>query len=220
VERKVASEFIGTFCLVFAGTGAIVINDLTAGMVTHVGIAMTFGLIVLAMIYALGDTSGAHLNPAVTFGFFAAGRLESRMVFPYMLSQTAGAVTASGVLKILFPQHPTLGEHASRGLRRTIACSGTYPHCDIDVRDSLRINGGEGEGNYRGHRDRISGRVGRVICGPDQRRFHRKMRWKQQAQKNVGKKVPKNSDVNLLIVDVAWPPIAEVLKPTIHCLIA
>jgi len=68
-----------------------------------------------AMIYALGDISGAHLNPAVTFGFFAAGRLELRMVLPYMLSQIAGALTASGVLKILFPQHPTLGSTLPAG---------------------------------------------------------------------------------------------------------
>ncbi len=115
MEKKAASEFIGTFCLVFAGTGAIVINDVAGGLVTHLGIAMTFGLIVLAMIYALGDTSGAHLNPAVTFGFFAAGRLELRMVLPYMLSQIAGAVAASGVLKILFPQPPTLGSTVPAG---------------------------------------------------------------------------------------------------------
>jgi len=109
MERKAAAEFIGTFCLVFAGTGAIVINDLSGGLVTHVGIAMTFGLIVLAMIYALGDVSGAHLNPAVTLGFFSAGRFERRMVFPYVFSQIAGAVSASGFVKMLFPQHPTLG---------------------------------------------------------------------------------------------------------------
>jgi aquaporin Z len=115
MEKKAASEFIGTFCLVFAGTGAIVINDLTGGMASHLGIAMTFGLIVLAMIYALGDISGAHLNPAVTFGFFAAGRLDLRMVLPYMLSQIAGAAAASGVLKILFPQHPTLGSTLPAG---------------------------------------------------------------------------------------------------------
>src|SRR5215471_14322942 len=64
--RKIAAEVLGTFALVFAGTGAIVINDVAGGAVYHVGIALTFGLFVLAMIYALGDVSGAHLNPAVT----------------------------------------------------------------------------------------------------------------------------------------------------------
>jgi aquaporin Z len=68
--KKYAAEFIGTFGLVFAGTGAIIINDVSGGAVTNVGIGLTFGMIVLAMIYAVGDVSGAHLNPAVTLGFF------------------------------------------------------------------------------------------------------------------------------------------------------
>ena len=69
--KKLLAEAIGAFCLVFAGTGAIVVNDVASGTVTHVGIALTFGLVVMAMIYAVGDTSGAHLNPAVTFGFWS-----------------------------------------------------------------------------------------------------------------------------------------------------
>ena len=64
--RTLAAELFGTFCLVFAGTAAIVVNDTHGGIVTHVGVALTFGLVVLAMIYALGDVSGCHLNPAVT----------------------------------------------------------------------------------------------------------------------------------------------------------
>ena len=69
-DRKYAAEFIGTFALVFAGTGAIIINDVTYGAVTSMGVGLTFGMIVLTMIYAVGDVSGAHLNPAVTLGFF------------------------------------------------------------------------------------------------------------------------------------------------------
>ena len=107
--KKLIAEFIGTFCLVFAGTGAIVINDVTSGSVSHVGVAITFGLIVMAMIYTLGDISGAHLNPAVTLGFFAARRLEGRSVLPYILSQLSGAILASLTLRLLFAEHTTLG---------------------------------------------------------------------------------------------------------------
>ena len=113
--KKYISEFIGTFGLVFAGTGAIVINDVSNGSITHVGIALTFGLIVMAMIYAVGDISGAHLNPAVTLGFFAARRMPAREVFPYILSQCAGALAASLTLRFLFPAHLTLGSTLPAG---------------------------------------------------------------------------------------------------------
>jgi len=103
------AEAFGTFALVFAGTGAIVINDITGGTVTHVGISLTFGLIVIAMVYTVGNISGAHLNPAVTLGFWAAGRFPSRQILPYAISQCAGAFIASAVLRLLFPRHPTLG---------------------------------------------------------------------------------------------------------------
>src|SRR5215472_11510677 len=107
--RKLAAEALGTFALVFAGTGAIVINDVSGGTVTHVGIALTFGLIVLAMVYAVGDVSGAHLNPAVTLGFFAARRFERRWVVPYIASQCAGALLASFTLRLMFPTNGSLG---------------------------------------------------------------------------------------------------------------
>src|SRR5690606_21189204 len=93
----------------FAGTGAIIVNDLTGGAITHLGVALTFGLIVLVMIHALGDISGAHLNPAVSLGFFAAHRLEGRLVLPYIVSQVLGALAASLLLRALFPGHLTLG---------------------------------------------------------------------------------------------------------------
>jgi MIP family channel proteins len=106
---QMLAEMLGTFALVFAGTGAIIINDIAHGSVTHVGIALTFGLVVLAMVYALGDISGAHLNPAVTLGFWAARRFSTSEVLPYLLSQCVGAVAASLVLHGLFPSHLTLG---------------------------------------------------------------------------------------------------------------
>ena len=109
MRRKLAAEAIGTFALVFAGTGAIVINDVQGGVITHVGVALTFGLVVMAMIYAIGDISGAHINPAVTLGFWAARRLPGRLVLPYIVAQCLGALAASGMLRLLFPQSPTLG---------------------------------------------------------------------------------------------------------------
>lgn len=109
IMRKCFAEFFGTFALVFAGTGAIVINSASGGAITHAGIALTFGLIVLAMIYTVGDISGAHLNPAVTLGFFAAGRFPAREVAPYVTSQFLGGISASLLLHFLFPQDRTLG---------------------------------------------------------------------------------------------------------------
>ncbi len=107
--KKYISEFIGTYGLVFCGTGAIIINDLTGGAISHVGIALTFGLIVMAMIYAFGDISGAHINPAVTIAFWFSGRFPGRQVLPYIVSQLAGAIFASATLMLLFPTHLTLG---------------------------------------------------------------------------------------------------------------
>ncbi len=107
--RKYLAEMIGTFALVFCGTGAIIINQESGGAVTHVGIAATFGLIVAAMIYALGDISGAHLNPAVTLAFWIAKKFPAKEIAPYMISQTAGAFIASLTLKFLFPANKLLG---------------------------------------------------------------------------------------------------------------
>lgn len=107
--RRFVAECFGTYFLVFAGTGAIVIDDVAGGVITHVGIAFTFGLVVLALIYALGDVSGCHLNPAVTLGFYAAKRFEARWVVPYLAAQFLGAVLASLTLRLLFPAHSTLG---------------------------------------------------------------------------------------------------------------
>ncbi len=109
ITRHALAEMMGTFALVFAGCGAIVINQVSGGTITHPGIALAFGFIVLALIYALGDISGAHLNPAVTINFWLAGRFERCSVLPYIIAQTAGALLACVVLRILFPAHPTLG---------------------------------------------------------------------------------------------------------------
>ncbi len=107
--KKYMAEFLGTFALVFAGTGAIVIDDISGGTVSHAGVALTFGLIVMAMIYTFGDISGAHLNPAVTLGFVGARRMQSREGVRYIVSQVVGAIAASSVLRLLFPTHASLG---------------------------------------------------------------------------------------------------------------
>ena len=109
MSKRLISEIIATFALVFCGTGAIVINDFTGGSVTHVGVAITFGLIVMGMIYAFGDISGAHMNPAVTIGFAYAKKFPWKEVPGYVLAQLIGAFLASGILLYLFPESETLG---------------------------------------------------------------------------------------------------------------
>lgn len=106
---KYIAELIGTFAIVFCGTGAIVVNQQSNGIVSHVGIAITFGLIVMAMIYSLGSISGAHFNPAVTIAFTIAKRFQLKQVLPYVISQLSGAFLASAILKFLFPANNTLG---------------------------------------------------------------------------------------------------------------
>ncbi|MCE3227161.1 MAG: family channel protein [Bacteroidetes bacterium] len=107
--KKYFAEILGTFALVFCGTGAIIINQQSGGAVTHVGIAITFGLIVAAMIYTVGDISGAHLNPAVTIAFWIAREFPAKEILPYIFSQAIGAFIASGTLKFLFPANDLLG---------------------------------------------------------------------------------------------------------------
>lgn len=107
--RKSIAEAIGTYALVFSGTGAIVINEVSGGAITHVGIALTFGLIVLAMIYSIGDVSGCHLNPAVTIAFAIQKKFRWSEVAPYVLAQTLGAMLASLSLHLMFPENKGLG---------------------------------------------------------------------------------------------------------------
>lgn len=109
LPQCLAAEFCGTFGLVFIGTGALVVNEMMGGEITHVGVSLSFGLTVLAMIYAFGDVSGAHINPAVTVGFWASGRFDGRRVPGYVAAQCAGALTASGAVRMLFPAAVSLG---------------------------------------------------------------------------------------------------------------
>ena len=107
--KKYISEFIGTFGMVFCGTGAMTINEITGGDVTHVGIAITWGLIVMAMIYAFAEISGAHFNPAVTIAFAYAKKFSWKEVPKYIVAQILGALLASGILWFLFPDSEFYG---------------------------------------------------------------------------------------------------------------
>lgn len=107
--KKFIAEFLGTYALVFAGTGAIVINQQFNGVITHMGIAATFGLVVMSLIYAFGEISGAHFNPAVSIAFTVSGRFPLKQLGPYIFSQMAGAVAASFTLKGMFPANELLG---------------------------------------------------------------------------------------------------------------
>jgi len=103
------AEFIGTFCLVFCGTAAMAVNDITGGSVTGVGIGITWGFIVMAMIYAFGDISGAHFNPAVTIAFAFAKKFSWKKVPIYIVVQCLGAIAASLLVWFLFPGSEFLG---------------------------------------------------------------------------------------------------------------
>lgn len=107
--HRLAAECVGTFALVFAGTGAVVIDAETGGGVGHVGIGLTFGLVVMVMIYAVGHVSGAHFNPAVTLGFAVGRHFPWADVPRYWAAQLLGGVTASLLLRGMFGTTAQLG---------------------------------------------------------------------------------------------------------------
>ena len=107
--RPLVAEFLGTFLLVFAGTGSMVVNAVSAGAIGHLGVALSFGLAVTAGITAFAQVSGAHFNPAVTLGLALARRFAWTRVAAYAAAQCAGAIAASLCLHSLFPTDVTLG---------------------------------------------------------------------------------------------------------------
>ena len=112
--KKYLAEFLGTYILVFVGCGAIIINNISGDEVSHLGIGLSFGLVVMTMVYAIGDISGAHINPAVTIAFAVAKRLEKEQILPYVSFQIVGAILASATLFYMFPDAKTMGETLPR----------------------------------------------------------------------------------------------------------
>jgi aquaporin NIP len=101
--RKGIAEFIGTFTLVFAGCGAMMVSERFPGVMFPGAVSLVFGLVVLAMVYAVGHLSGAHLNPAVTLAFSVARHFPKSTIPIYLASQCAGAIAAMTVLNLILP---------------------------------------------------------------------------------------------------------------------
>jgi MIP family channel proteins len=104
--RRATAEGIGAFALVFAGCGAIVTEAERPGTLGTVGIALTFGLVIMAMVYATGHLSGAHLNPAVTLAFALTRHFPTREALAYIAAQVSGALAAAGLLAAIWPSDP------------------------------------------------------------------------------------------------------------------
>jgi len=101
MDRRYIVEFIATFIMVFAGCGAIVIETLTGAM-GHAGVALTWGFVVVALIYTFGHISGAHMNPAVTLSFTAMKEFDKKDTLPYIIAQVLGATFAAFMLYLIF----------------------------------------------------------------------------------------------------------------------
>jgi MIP family channel proteins len=109
VARRALAEALGTFFLVLIGPGAVMVNAYSQGVVGHIGVALAFAFVVLAMIYALGHLSGAHINPAVTLAFWSVHRFPITEVVPYIAAQCAGAVAASAMSRAVLGTSGALG---------------------------------------------------------------------------------------------------------------
>lgn len=109
MSTKFLSEFIGTFFLVFFGTGAIIFNEEFNQVITHLGVSLAFGVSVTLMIYSFGSISGAHINPAVSVAFFLSKKINFSELCYYIVAQIAGGISASLILYTLFPENLYLG---------------------------------------------------------------------------------------------------------------
>ena len=115
VARKVGAEIVGTFALVFAGCGAVMVNELSGGALGHLGIALVFGMVITVMVYATGHISGAHFNPAVTLAFALARRFPWREVPAYIAGQLVAAVSAAFALVAVLGQTASVGATVPAG---------------------------------------------------------------------------------------------------------
>ncbi len=164
-------ECFGTFALVFAGTGAIVANDLSGGAISHVGIALTFGLIVLVMIYTIGDISGCHINPAVTLGFCISRRFEAKRVIPYVVSQVCGALLASLAIR-LNVSFPSIARcYASVWRCPPSVHHGVSANPFVDGSDPKRLKRISRKRNHGGSSHRGGDRAGSHVWRTNQRCF-------------------------------------------------
>jgi aquaporin Z len=109
LSSEVLAEGVGTFVLIFIGTGTIMVNTITEGAITHFGICVVFGAIVTAIIYTIGHISGAHINPAVTLAFWTSHVFPANKILPYILGQFSGGILASLLLKIILGNVANMG---------------------------------------------------------------------------------------------------------------
>ena len=115
MKQSLVAEFLGTYILVFAGTGAMAIGAIT-GEPGHVGIALTFGFVIVALIYSFAHVSGAHFNPAVSIAFALMGEFDRAKVLPYIAAQVLGAILASySLYLLLFENIDTMAQAAYLG---------------------------------------------------------------------------------------------------------
>jgi aquaporin Z len=124
LRRCLAAEALGTAVLLVFGTGAAVVNEQTHAL-GHGGVAAAFGLVVLVLVQSLGPVSGAHVNPAVTLAFWAAGRFPGRRVLPYVGAQLAGALAGSGLVRLVATTGSALGA--------TLPAPGPGPAVGIEI---------------------------------------------------------------------------------------
>lgn len=104
--RRAVAEAIAVFALVFTGCTAVIVNTVYHGVLGDVGVALVFGLVIMVMVYAIGHISGAHINPAVTFGFLLTRHMPLREAATYVAAQLVGATVAAFILLSAWPDKP------------------------------------------------------------------------------------------------------------------